>query len=382
MTADAEALVERARAATGLTDLGPDGWQEGLTRLVDSARHDLPPDDQVTARLEALITGRLANRLGIEDWYRRRREPTEPVIGPVIIHGLPRSGTTALEYLLSIGSTFRYQRRWEITEPVPPEGATGDADDPRRRAALERASGAGGGSVQHISEVDGPVDDGSVLALDFHNQELGYPLPAYTTWWRSASLKTTYGYHERVLRMLHADRPPERWLVKAPYHNFHLDDLAAQYPDARFVMTHRDPAAAVASACSTVATAQRNALPDYTLAPEDLGRFLLEHLVDGLEQALTARTAIGEPRFLDVTQAELEADPVGTAGRVYDWLGLPLDRPTGTAMAEWAAANARGARGEHRYRAEQYGLTDDRIRAKFKDYVDRFDLPPEREDGP
>jgi Sulfotransferase family len=380
--ANAEQLVERAQAATGLSDLGPDGWQEGLSRLVESARQDLAADNDVTALVEAMITGRLASRLRIEHWYRQRCEPTEGVIGPVVIHGLPRSGTTALQYLLSIGTSFRYQRRWEINDPVPPPGVTDDTHDPRRLTALERAAGSGGGSVQHISEVDGPVDDGTILGLDFHNQELGYPLRGYTTWWRSSSLKTTYSYHERVLRLLHTVGPARRWLVKAPYHNFHLDDLAAQYPDARFLMTHRHPVAAVASTCSTVAAAQRNALPYYTLGPEALGTFLLEHLVEGLSRALTARAAIGEHRFLDITQNQLEADPVGTARRIEDWLGLKLDNPTGAARAEWAAANARGSRGEHRYRAEEYGLTDDQIRAAFKDYIDHFDLVPEREDGP
>ena len=382
MIADSEQLVERAQAATGLSDLGPDGWQEGLSRLVESARQDLPADNDVSIQVETMITGRLASRLRIEHWYHQRSGPTEPVMGPVVIHGLPRSGTTALQYLLSIGTTFRYQRRWEISDPVPPLGAVGDTHDPRRLAALERAAGPAGGSVQHISEVDGPVDDGTILGLDFHNQELGYPLRGYTTWWRSSSLKTTYGYHERVLRLLHTVGPPRRWLVKAPYHNFHLDDLAAQYPDARFLMTHRDPVAAVASTCSTVATAQRNALPQYTLSPKTLGAYLLEHLVEGLSRALAARAAIGEHRFLDITQRELEADPVGTARRIEDWLGLQVDPSTGPAMTAWAAANARGGRGEHRYRADEYGLTDDRIRVAFRDYIDRFDLVPERGDGP
>jgi hypothetical protein len=381
MIGDAEVLVDRARAAAGLSDFGPDGWQEGLTRLIEVGRAELPPEAEVVDRIEKMIAGRLISRLRIEDWYRRQGEEPSPVAGPLVIHGLPRSGTTALQYLLAVGSTFRYQRRWEINDPVPPPGATSDRDDSRRHAALERAAGSQAGSVQHISEVDGPVDDGTILGLDFHNQELGYPVPSYTTWWRSSSLKTTYAYHERVLRLLHTGRPPPRWLVKAPYHNFHLDDLAAQYPDARFVMTHRDPVVAVASTCSTVATAQRAALPRRTLDPETLGSFLLDHLKDGLGRALAARDGIGEHRFLDITQRELEADPVGTAGRVYDWLGIRLDGATATAMSAWAVANARGARGEHKYGAARYGLTDDEIRAQFADYIERFGLAPEGGQG-
>jgi hypothetical protein len=177
--------------------------------------------------------------------------------------------------------------------------------------------------------------------------------------------------------LLHATRPPYRWIVKAPYHNFHLADLATQYPNTRFVMTHRDPAVALPSTCSTVATAQQAALPDHALDPAAVGSFLLEHLVDGIGRAMSARQNIGEDRFLDVTQRELEGNPLGTVERIYDFLGLELNGDIRAAMSDWAEANRRGARGEHRYRAEDYGLTRDQIRRVFAGYIDRFQLGPE-----
>jgi Sulfotransferase family len=369
-------LVERARTATGLTDLGADGWQEGLERLLDAAAHDLAPGAATAARLERNIEQRLTSRLRIEDWYREQPQPPPPLDGIVVIHGLPRTATTALHYLLAKEPRFRYQRRWEITSPVPPAGATADEDDERRLAAIRQGRDAPGGSVQHIAELDGPSDDNAILGLSFHNQELGLPLPAYTRWWRTADLRSTYAYHERVLRLLHASRPPRRWLVKAPYHNFHLDDLAAQYPGARFIMAHRDPAAALPSACSTVATAQRNALPEQPPDPAALGAFLLEHLVDGIGRASAARAAIGEDRFLDVSQHELESDAVKTADRIYRFLGLDLDPATRLTMDAWAAANRRGARGRHHYAPEDYGLTKEQIRRAFGEYIERYKVAP------
>jgi hypothetical protein len=374
---DAEDLIGRAKEAAGLSDLGPDGWQEGLDHLIDSARADLPPDEATTARLEATILGRLTNRLRIEDWYANQQQEAPAVVGPLVIHGLPRTATTAIQYLLATGPDFRYQRRWEISSPVPPPTATSDEDDERRQAAHRQAAASSGGSVQHISETDGPVDDGTILGLGFHNQELGLPLPTYTKWWRGADLTTTYAYHERVLRLLHTGRPPYRWLVKAPYHNFHLDDLAGQYPGALFVMAHRDPGLTLPSTCSTVATAMGHAIPLHPPDLELLGSFLLEHLVDGIGRAMDARSAIGEKRFLDVTQQEMETDPVGTAERIYGFVGLDLEASARRAMVEWAAANQRGARGEHVYSAEMYGLTVGQIRDAFKTYIERFDLAPE-----
>jgi hypothetical protein len=366
-------LVERAQEATGLSDLGASGWQDGLDRLVAAICDDLIPDEALSNRLEASLIGRLSNRLRIEQWYRQQPASPLELTGPVVIHGLPRTGTTALHFLLATGSTFRYQRRWEISDPVPPPSLATEQDDPRRQRAVQQARQAQQGSTRHISDVDGPVDDLTILGLDFHNQELGLPVPSYTRWWRGSDLSSTYAYHERVLRMLHADRPPHRWLVKAPYHNFHLAELAEQYPSALFVMTHRDPALAFPSACSTVANAQRLMLPERSLDPADLGAFLLEHLVDGIDRAMEARARIGEHRFLDVTQRELEDDASATAARVYEFLGLELDADTSRAMDEWAAANRRGSRGEHRYAAQEYGLTDERIRDAFSTYLKWFE---------
>jgi Sulfotransferase family len=379
MLPTAEGFIDRARTSAGLTDLGADGWREGLERLIDAAARDLTLDPATAARLERSVEHRLTSRLRIEDWYSRQAAPPPPLDGIVIVHGLPRTATTALQYLLAKGPEFRYQRRWEITNPVPPPGATSDEDDERRLASIRKGQSVPGGSVQHITELDGPVDDNAILGLDFHNQELGLPLPTYTRWWRTASLKSTYAYHERVLRLLHANRPPRRWLVKAPYHNFHLDDLAAQYPGARFIMAHRDPAAAVPSACSTVATAQRQALPGAPPDPMALGAFLLEHLVEGIGRAMSARAVIGEDRFLDVYQEEVESDAVKTAERIYGFLGLDLDPAARTAMAAWAEANRRGSRGQHTYAAEDYGLTRQQIRAAFREYTERYGVAPEDE---
>jgi hypothetical protein len=366
-------LVEQAITATGLCDLGADGWQEGLDRLLDAMAEDLVPDEALAARLEAGILNRLTTRLRIEQWYGQHPDVTAELEGPVVILGLPRTGTTALAFLLAIGPTFRYQRRWEISDPVPPPMGDQEADDPRRLAALRQAERQPERSTRHISDVDGPVDDLAILGLSFHNQELGLPVPSYTRWWRSSDLSSTYAYHERVLRLLHAQRPPHRWLVKAPYHNFHLAELAAHYPKARFVMAHRDPCLAFPSACSTVASAQQMSMPERPLDPEWLGSFLLEHLVDGIDRAMRARQSIGEDRFIDVTQRQLETDASAVAARIYGFLGLELDGPTRGAMDDWAAANRRGSRGEHRYCAEDYGLTDARIRHAFGPYLEWFD---------
>src|SRR5262249_8457266 len=159
---------------------------------------------------------------------------------------------------------------------------------------------------------------------------------------------STYAYHERVLRLLHAYRPPYRWLLKAPAYCFHLREIAGQYPDARFLMTHRDPVVAFASACSVVREAQQNMVPSHRRDPAELGGFVLEHLVEAMSRAMSGRDALGEDRFLDVYQEDVEARPVDTVNRIYDFLKLPCTDEVRSGMESWTVENRRGSRGEHR----------------------------------
>jgi hypothetical protein len=366
MIAAPEILVARARERVGVSDLGPDGWQEGLERLVGAVASDIS-DADAAARIEAIVVGRLTTRLRVEAWYAAHgAEAARPVEQPLVIVGLPRTGTTAIHHLLARDSRFRFLRSWEANDPVPPDEPVDDARDPRRPAEAPRPD------VRHITAVDGAAEDGPILALDFRVAELILPVPDFTAWWRTAGHATSFAYHERILRMLHSRRPPTQWLLKYPAYLFQLRDVVARYPTARFVMTHRDPVAALPSTCSTILDSRQKRLPDLSTDRVWFGRQMLEHWTDGMRRALDARAVLGEQRFVDVGQHEVEIDPVGTAQRVYDFAGLRLPDDVRDAMARWAAENRRGARGEHRYRASDFGLADDEIRSAFGEYLDRF----------
>ena len=367
MGATPDDLVGRARARSGFTDFGSDGWQDGLAQLVAALPVDLGRDATAIATVEAMIVTRLANRLGIEQWYAEHGdEATEPVQGPTVIVGLPRTATTALQFLLATDPQFRFTRPWEVNAPVPPPDLATERDDPRRLAATSRSS------VRHIASADGPIEDNPIWGLHFHSQELGFPLPTYTRWWRDADVGSTFAYYDRVLRLLHARRPPPRWLVKGPAYLFHLPTFARQYPNARFLFTHRDPAVALPSTCSTVLDAWSLTVPSVTVDRYDVGRFILEHYVDGMQRAMVARDELGEHRFLDIAQRDVERDAIGTAARIYDFLDLELANGVRATMTAFADTNRRGVRGEHTYTPEEFGYTAEGLRAAFSGYLERY----------
>jgi hypothetical protein len=361
-----DTLVERACAQAGLDDFGAAGWRDGLEHLVDAVARDVGDDAAVVERIEALVVGRLVHRLRIEAWCAEHpAEVARTIEGPLVVVGLPRTATTALHYLLAVDPQFRFLRTWEVSDPVPPPDATTERDDPRRPAAAPPAD------VRHIATVDGPAEDWPIHALAFDHAELTLPVPSLTTWWRSREHETLLPYHEQVLRLLHSRRPPRRWLLKMPAYLFLLPQTAAHYPGARFVMTHRDPVAAIASTCSTVAAARRKRTPTWSPEP-GFGEFLLEHWAEGMRQAMAGREALGEDRFTDVGQRELEADPIGVAERIYDFTGVELASDVRDAMSTWARDNRRGSRGVHRYRPEDFDLSAAGVTDAFAPYLERF----------
>jgi hypothetical protein len=365
--ADPEELVARAVERSGLADFGADGWQEGLTQLVAAVHADLGTHADAVATFEEIIVSRFVHRLRMEQWYAEHGDEADvPVDGPLVIVGLPRTATTALQFLLATDGQFRYARPWEVSAVFPPPELATEADDPRRLAATARSS------VHHIASVDGPIEDGPLLSLHCHGQELGAPLFAYTTWWRTAEMDSTFAYYDRVLRFLHSRRPPYRWLIKSPLYLFHLTPMARRYPNARFVFTHRDPVRSLPSTCSTVMDAWRLVVPNVTVDPLDVGRFVLEHYIVGMQRALASRDELGEDRFLDIAQQDVQHDPLGTAERIYAFADLELTRDVRAAMTTFAAENRRGARGEHVYTPEEFGYTTDGIRDAFADYLERF----------
>ena len=368
-----EHLVAQAMDKAGLSDFGPDGWQVGLEQFLAAVRVDLGDDPDAAAAMQRQALRRLVIRLQIEAWYAEHgHEAAHPVDGPLVIVGLPRTATTALQYLLAVDPQFRYQRRWELSSPVPPPDLATESHDPRRAVASGITSARHIAGVQHIATDDGPIEDGPALALNFGHQELALPLPTYTKWWRTSDLTSTYAYHERVHRLLHSHRPPYLWLLKAPGYLFHLDLIAKQYPNARFLWTHRDPQEAISSTCSVVRTSQQGFAPSHQGDPVELGGFILEHFVEGVRLATAARDSIGEDRFCDVYQTEVENHPMATVERIYDFAGLTLSDDVRAAMTTWTKENRRGARGEHHYAPEDYGLTNEGIQKAFSAYLYRF----------
>lgn len=368
----ARALALAAERA-GSDNFGPPGYEEGLERTLDAiARMPLTEATQGIA-LDRIVQD-LANRARIERWYADHPEIEEQTIEkPVFVVGLPRTGTTATVGMMATDPRFRFLRAWEGSEPVPPPIAEEESTDPRRLAAVA-AGAAHAHQNMHITDVEGPEEDPVFLyGLDMHGYYGFLPMPQdYTDWWIGADFRSTYALHQRVLKMLQSRRGPGLWLLKGPVHIFQLDVLAAQYPDARFVMTHRDPAKVVPSVASLQINLHASRCQPGTLDKKERGRMALDFWAQGIDRALAARARIGEHRFVDVFNEEVVRDPAAAFAKVYDHIGMDIGPDLARDIEDYSRRNAPGAHGKHLYTLEEYGLEEGAIRAAFAPYVDRF----------
>ncbi len=372
-----EELMAEAMQETGLSDFGPGDFREGLDVLLESLARDADLSPATDPTVIGDLKRRLVNRLEVEAWYREHPEiETLPLRGPVDVNGLPRTGTTALANMMSLDPQFRCLRGWEQAKPCPPPTLELEATDPRRvQATREMENVPPELKAMHLYDVDAAMEDTEVLGMAFHGQQYTLPVYGYHAWWRAADLGPTYAYHRRVVTLLQSRRAPNLWLFKAPHHKFHLEAIAASYPDVRFIMTHRDPAKVVPSYASIVSVIFPAAHGERDM--RRLGREVSEHLRIGMENAIAARAHLGEERFLDVHHRELNADPMGTLQRVYEFLGLELRPQVRQDLLAWQQANRSGAHGAHRYTAEQFGLSAARLHSDYGFYIRHFDVPVE-----
>ena len=250
-------LIDTARERAGSDDFGPDGWREGLEVLVGALNTEANLNELGVAVFADQLVGNLANRLEIERWYTQHPEIEEQeIVAPLFGLGMPRTGSTATSFLLACDQSRRSLRTWEAGQPCPPPETATEHTDPRiaaTQAGIDMTNEMFPDFVGMLpSSATGPQECLLIMAYDIRSQvyEGMALLPSYTEWLLACDMEQVYRYHRRVLRLLQWRCPPTRWWLKTPSHMASIDALDAVYPDARFVMTHRDIGAVLPSVCA------------------------------------------------------------------------------------------------------------------------------------
>ena len=377
----ADALVEAAMAATGLSDFGGDSFREGLGILIADINADTMRPDEAVERQAGMFTKILMDRLKVIDAVNRRPEVLDaPIERPVFIFGIPRTGTTLVNNLLAADPNRRSMLMWELNDPVPPPKAGELFTDPRCLTQLEAekamlAANPGANRIYRMSAVY-PFECVSIMAHEFCTVmlESAGKLPNYRDWFYSVDKTNAYQYHRKFLALHQADAPGV-WNLKMPSHALDLETLLQVYPDARLIWTHRDPYTATSSFCSIIAAGHQNFAGriDYDWIGENVPWQAREHV----DRVMDVRARIGHDRIVDSHYAETMRDPIGSMRRLYAALGDEFTPEAEAGMCAWLAENPQGKFGRHEYKLAEYGLSKEQLEPLFARYLAEYDVERE-----
>jgi hypothetical protein len=353
---------------TGLNNFGGDSFEEGLAILLTSLRDEARLNARGEAFIYHRITGYLGQRLQVEDWYRRHPEiDDESILAPVIGLGLPRTGSTALSMLLAQDPAVRYLRRWESSQPCPPP-STVQGVDPR----IPPDKGEMLGTRYHVpADTHGPMECHELMALDFksHIFQSFAQVPTYSTWLvEQADLEPTLAYQRKVMKLLQWGEPTKQWRLKCPSHVLWLDAVDTAFPDARYVMTHRDPTDVILSVADLYADII-GSFTDHIDRPY-IGRLNVEHWSLGMDRTLEFRAGGAEDRFYDIDFRAMQADPIGEVTGLYRWLAVPVTDEFGQRMQSWWIDAAGEREPSSRADPVEFGIDFDAVRRRFARYVE------------
>jgi hypothetical protein len=377
---DAEALHAQAGADTGLHDFGPDDYRERLDVYLAALRDIEGLTAAGAVNFYGQLLQLLKNRLLLTDLVSRHPEIDDIALqSPVVIAGLPRTGTTHLHNLLAAAPTFRTMPYWESVEPfpLPSEAGRSRLEPDPRRTRMDIAVGVINAVMPHFAlmhemTTDHVHEEIQLLANDFSTMlfETLADVPRWRAYYQAHDQTPHYRYLARQLKAMQFLRGGRRWLLKSPQHLEQIPVLDRVFPDSIVVFTHRDP---VPVALSMIAMITYSARMHRSPVPVEQ---IAASWIDRLERMLTAlvrdRDTIGPEHSIDIRFGDFMADELGVARQVYALAGEPFTDEARTPIAGYLAGHSRGRLGTVETSFEMFGLNEGDLRARFAPYVERF----------
>ena len=377
---DCAALLAQAEQQTGLNDLGDRWLLKNLEKLIPSLNAEARLSEAGAVGAAGMITTALSNRLRHVALVQANREIlNEQIDVAAIVIGLPRTGSTMLHRMLASAPGMTGVRWFEAQNYAPFPGEERGQPEARREAAKQILDYM----LQilpelmsiHPMSIDQADEEVIILGQLFSSTmiEATYFTPSYTAWLGQQSQRRAYADFYQILQAMQWQSPERQgasWVLKTPGHLMALDTVLATFPNAKIVMTHRDPVATVPSYCSMEESLYR--LGSDEIDAKTVGKYWSERLADLLNQFLEIRANAPEDRFIDVSYRAVMENPIQQGEMILEAAGIKSSRSLKDKMSDWVEANQREDRATHKYSLDGFGLTKADIREKFGAYLAAF----------
>lgn len=370
-----ENLLDEAfrESGTGAKQFRDESFFEGLHRVLAIPLNiDISPGGLRIMHANSLRF--LVNRLRWEaDVGRHPEILDEDVEDPIVVLGLPRSGTTKLQRFLSADPALQATPAWAMWNPAPFPGER-RGDSSLRRAWANRMMNAvtnTGETYQKMHEfaADEAEESSFIPIANFDNvgQFITAPDYQYLEWLRSRSRVPSQAYLKEQLKYLQwqnggkNDRP---WLLKNPCNTGEFLEVLEVFPKATFVISQRDIYKTMGSSMRMGSEILQNTLDP--LDPGFVGQYTIDIWAYELKRYLEQRQTMGsQVRLIEADYRTCVADGVSVAREVYAAHGLPWTARGEAAMRQWDIDNPRHKLGSYGYHLEDYGWSEEKVASAF-----------------
>ncbi len=366
-------------------DVSPSpGAIQGLLRLTASldAESDLSLFGAIAARSDCLRLLRNADFITTQ----HRQNPAigqSPITAPIFILGLPRSGTSFLQSLMALDAANQVLRNWQTMFPQPRPPDFNPAEHRHVRIVdnqLKLFAGLAPGFAQaHPISADSPQECTEITSHVFQSLrfDTNFRVPSYQRWLLSHGHREAFAFHKQFLQVLQQGIAAPRWVLKCPDHVFTIDAILQTYPDARFVVVHRDPIKVFGSVAHLTEVLRRPFLKHVDAA--EIGEQVTSRWIEGARELIMfdQRRDIPAHAKLHIHHDELIADPLATMRKIYQAFSMELSDTAIAAVARSIAANPHGGyTGPRRYALGHFNIKPERLTPHYADYVDYFHVTP------
>jgi len=376
----AEDLMSAATMETGLDDYGDRSFVEGLTVFADALRTEAG-----LTRIGHMITAgdivrMLTNRLRYQrDIGRHPEILDEKIVAPIIVTGLPRTGTSKLQRMMSADPGVQRLDLWRLLNPAPLPGEQPGVPQPRIDYALgverQLTTQFPDFMARHPTEASEPDEELLLMEMTFQSvvSSLRTRVPSFREFVNHRSPEPMYAHIKAMLKYLQWQDGGGRgrpWIMKSPAHLGHFPTLLDTFPDATIVHCHRDPRIIVPSFASLLEAGRR--MGSDTVDLHQVGADTLEYWSEQMRRNITDRRTVGKDRIVDVTYEQIRDDAASVIAEVYAHNGRAVTPEAAAAFADYEQRRPEGHFGGHTYTAEQYGLSDEVLDSEFADYLQSF----------
>jgi len=380
---DPDVVVAAARQVDGLQDFGDDSYREPLEKLLWSLEHEADLNDIGRPILHQRVVDTLATRLRVQAWLQRFPEiREEQITEPLVIVGLPRTGTTMLHRTIAADHRMYAPLWYEVRFPCPALDwdftAEGDQRIVAAKAEIAAILEANPDLLaSHPMDAMGPDEEIMLLEQSFYsfNIQCYANLPGFDAWIEARDHTSGYEYLKLLIQFLQwqkrrSGQPGKRWTLKSPHHLHYMDLLFKVFPDARVVQSHRDPVETIPSLASLIFGVM--SIYSDSADPVEVGRTWARKFARGIDHTMAVREPMGDERFLDLWFTDTVRQPLAEIQKVYDFLGMELTGEARAEMERWQDFNRRELRPSHEYTLEQFGLNRQGLELQFRAYREDF----------